>query len=82
MCAEMVTDRWRAVSIPKPKFTPAELAKQMQKLAMEPGALQNAAARAKACGLPDAVKDMCDLIESFSPAPQTIDTVRAEEALA
>jgi UDP-N-acetylglucosamine--N-acetylmuramyl-(pentapeptide) pyrophosphoryl-undecaprenol N-acetylglucosamine transferase len=65
--------------IPQPRFTPAELAKQMQKLAMEPGALQNAAARAKACGLPDAVKDMCDLIESFSPAPQTIDTVRVEE---
>lgn len=66
--------------IPQPRFTPSELAKQMQKLAMEPGALQNAAARARACGFPDAVKDMCDLIESFGPAPQTIDTVRTEEA--
>ncbi|BAK65268.1 UDP-N-acetylglucosamine--N-acetylmuramyl-(pentapeptide) pyrophosphoryl-undecaprenol N-acetylglucosamine transferase [Sphingobium sp. SYK-6] len=64
--------------IPQPKFTPAELAKQMQKLAMEPGALQNAAARARAAGFPDAVRDMADLIESFSPAPQTIDTVRVE----
>lgn len=65
--------------IPQPKFTPSELAKQMQKLAMEPGALQNAAARARAAGLPDAVKDMADLIEGFGAAPQTIDTVRAEE---
>ena len=65
--------------IPQSKFTSAELAKQMQKLAMEPGALQNAAARAKACGLPDAVRDMADLIESFGPAPQTIDTVRVRD---
>jgi len=68
-----------ARAIDQSKFTPAELAKQMQKLAMEPGGLQNAAARARACGRPDAVRDMCDLIESFGPAPQTIDTVRVEE---
>jgi len=68
-----------ARAIEQSKFTPAELAKQMQKLAMEPGGLQNAAARARACGRPDAVRDMCDLIESFGPAPQTIDTVRVEE---
>jgi len=68
-----------ARAIDQSKFTPAELAKQMQKLAMEPGGLQNAASRARACGRPDAVKDMCDLIESFGPAPQTIDTVRVEE---
>jgi len=68
-----------ARAIDQSKFTPSELAKQMQKLAMEPGALQNAAARARACGRPDAVRDMCDLIESFGPAPQTIDTVRVEE---
>lgn len=67
-----------ARAISQKAFTPAELAKQMQKLAMEPGALQNAARRARSCGRPDAVKDMCDLIESFGPAPQTIDTVRAE----
>ena len=51
----------------------------MQKLALEPGALANAAERAKSCGRPDAVKDMCDLIESFGPSPQTIDTVREPE---
>jgi len=68
-----------ARAIDQKKFTPTELAKQMQKLAMEPGGLQNAANRARACGRPDAVRDMCDLIESFGPAPQTIDTVRVEQ---
>jgi UDP-N-acetylglucosamine--N-acetylmuramyl-(pentapeptide) pyrophosphoryl-undecaprenol N-acetylglucosamine transferase len=67
-----------ARAIDQSRFTAAELAKQMQKLAMEPGALVNAADRAKSCGRPDAAKDLADLIESFGPAPQTIDTVRAE----
>jgi len=67
-----------ARAIDQKQFTPAELAKQMQKLAMEPGALVNAAKRAWNCGRPDAVRDMCDLIESFGPAPQTIDTVRVD----
>lgn len=62
--------------IEESRFTAAELAKQMQKLSLEPGALQNAAARAKACGRPDAVRDMADLIDSFGPHPLTIDTVR------
>ncbi len=68
-----------ARAIDQRRFTPTELAKQMQKLAMEPGALMNAADRARACGRPDAAKDLADLIESFGPAPQTIDTVRADE---
>ncbi|MBO9669633.1 MAG: undecaprenyldiphospho-muramoylpentapeptide beta-N-acetylglucosaminyltransferase [Sphingobium sp.] len=68
-----------ARAIDQSRFTAAELAKQMQKLAMEPGALVNAADRAKACGRPDAAKDLADLIESFGPAPQTIDTVREPE---
>lgn len=58
-----------ARSIPQSAFTPVELAKQMQKMAMEPGALENAARRARECGRPDAVKDMADLIESFGIAP-------------
>lgn len=68
-----------ARAIDQSRFTAAELAKQMQKLAMEPGALVNAADRAKACGRPDAAQDLADLIESFGPAPQTIDTVREPE---
>lgn len=70
-----------ARAIDQSRFTATELAKQMQKLALEPGALANAAERARSCGRPAAVKDMCDLIESFGPSPQTIDTVRAEPSL-
>ncbi|HEY1124926.1 MAG TPA: undecaprenyldiphospho-muramoylpentapeptide beta-N-acetylglucosaminyltransferase [Sphingobium sp.] len=68
-----------ARAIDQSRFTAAELAKQMQKLAMEPGALVNAADRAKSCGRPDAAKDLADLIENFGPSPQTIDTVREPE---
>jgi len=46
-----------------------ELAKQMQKMAMEPGALQNAARRAWNCGRPNAARDMADLLESIGTAP-------------
>jgi UDP-N-acetylglucosamine--N-acetylmuramyl-(pentapeptide) pyrophosphoryl-undecaprenol N-acetylglucosamine transferase len=44
-------------------FTPVELAKQMQKLALDPGALANAAARARAVGRPNAAADLADLVE-------------------
>ncbi|HEY0011339.1 MAG TPA: undecaprenyldiphospho-muramoylpentapeptide beta-N-acetylglucosaminyltransferase [Allosphingosinicella sp.] len=45
------------------QFTPVELAKQMQKLALDPGALANAAARARAVGRPNAAADLADLVE-------------------
>jgi UDP-N-acetylglucosamine--N-acetylmuramyl-(pentapeptide) pyrophosphoryl-undecaprenol N-acetylglucosamine transferase len=70
-----------ARAIEQSRFTPAELAKQMQKLAMDPDTLQHAAQRAWACGRPFAARDMADLIESFGPAPTPIDTVRAEPEL-
>lgn len=54
-----------ARSIPQSQFTPVELAKQMQKLGLEPEALANAARRAKSCGRPDAVRDLADLIEEI-----------------
>jgi UDP-N-acetylglucosamine--N-acetylmuramyl-(pentapeptide) pyrophosphoryl-undecaprenol N-acetylglucosamine transferase len=44
-------------------FTPAELAKQMQKLGLEPEALMNAAGRARNAGYPDATRDLADLVE-------------------
>ncbi|HZG09993.1 MAG TPA: undecaprenyldiphospho-muramoylpentapeptide beta-N-acetylglucosaminyltransferase [Allosphingosinicella sp.] len=44
-------------------FTPVELAKQMQKLGLEPAALANAAARARAVGRPNAAADLADLME-------------------
>jgi UDP-N-acetylglucosamine--N-acetylmuramyl-(pentapeptide) pyrophosphoryl-undecaprenol N-acetylglucosamine transferase len=55
-----------------------ELTKQIQKIAMEPGALRNAAERARSCGRPDAVKDLADLIESFGPAPHAVGAARSE----
>ncbi|MCE7795876.1 undecaprenyldiphospho-muramoylpentapeptide beta-N-acetylglucosaminyltransferase [Sphingobium sufflavum] len=69
-----------ARSIPQSAFTPVELAKQMQKLAMEPGALENAARRARECGRPDAVRDMADLIESFGVAPITTNVLKVAPA--
>ena len=47
------------------RFTPAELCRQMQKMALEPGALANAAKRARACGRPLAAADLADLAESL-----------------
>ena len=44
-------------------FTPVELAKQMQKLGLEPQALANAAARAASAGYPLATKALADLVE-------------------
>ena len=54
-----------ARSIPQSQFTAVELAKQMQKLGLEPDALANAARRARGCGRPDAVRDLADLIEEI-----------------
>lgn len=58
-----------ARAIPQSRFVPKELAKQIQKMALEPGALENAARAARKCGRPDAVSDLADLVESFGPAP-------------
>jgi UDP-N-acetylglucosamine--N-acetylmuramyl-(pentapeptide) pyrophosphoryl-undecaprenol N-acetylglucosamine transferase len=50
-------------------FTPVELAKQMQKLGLEPEALARAADRAKAVGRPDATKDLANLVERIGRDP-------------
>jgi UDP-N-acetylglucosamine--N-acetylmuramyl-(pentapeptide) pyrophosphoryl-undecaprenol N-acetylglucosamine transferase len=65
---EMV-DAGGARSIPQHQFTSKELAKQIQKMALLPGALENAAKAARSCGRPDAVRDLADLVESFGKAP-------------
>lgn len=49
--------------IPQGKFTPVELAKQMQKLGLEPDALAKAAERARAVGRPRAAHDLADVME-------------------
>lgn len=54
-----------ARSIAQRSFTAVELAKQIQKLGLEPESLMNAAARARTCGRPHAVRDLADLVESI-----------------
>jgi len=58
-----------ARTIAQHSFTPVELAKQMQKLGLDPVALQNAAGRARICGRPDAARDLADLVESLDQPP-------------
>lgn len=62
--AEMVA-AGAARMIPQPSFTAVELAKQMQKLGLDPQALQNAANRALGCGRPDAAAALADLVEGL-----------------
>ncbi len=64
-----------AISFPQPDFTPAEVAKHIQRMALEAGALEEAAERAASCGLPDATRDLADLVESFA-APPMMDVIR------
>jgi len=64
-----------AQSIPQGDFTPAALAKQIQRMALEPGALETAAENAACCGLPQATRDLADLVESFAPPP-LMDVIR------
>jgi UDP-N-acetylglucosamine--N-acetylmuramyl-(pentapeptide) pyrophosphoryl-undecaprenol N-acetylglucosamine transferase len=44
----------------------------MQKLGLEPLALANAAERAKACGRPQAAKDLADLVERVGRDPALV----------
>jgi len=54
--------------IAQSKFTPVELAKQMQKLGLEPVSLAKAAERAKSAGRPRAARDLADLVERAGAA--------------
>jgi UDP-N-acetylglucosamine--N-acetylmuramyl-(pentapeptide) pyrophosphoryl-undecaprenol N-acetylglucosamine transferase len=51
------------------KFNAVELAKQMQKLGLEPAALTKAASRARSVGRPNAAKELADLVERAGQAP-------------
>ncbi|MGE4322486.1 MAG: undecaprenyldiphospho-muramoylpentapeptide beta-N-acetylglucosaminyltransferase [Sphingobium sp.] len=74
--AREMTEAGGARTIAQSRFTAVELAKQMQKMALEPGALQNAARRARACGRPNAARDLADLLESVGQAPIVNDPVK------
>jgi len=55
-----------ARAIAQSDFTPVNLAKQMQKLGLEPDALANAARRAWGVGRPDAAERLADLVERLA----------------
>jgi UDP-N-acetylglucosamine--N-acetylmuramyl-(pentapeptide) pyrophosphoryl-undecaprenol N-acetylglucosamine transferase len=63
-----------ARSIPQSRFTAKELAKQMQRLGLDPDGLTNAAGRARSVGRPNATRDLADLVENLDHpvAPQTV----------
>lgn len=63
--AREISEAGGARTIPQRAFTAQELAKQMQKLGLEPVALANAAACARSVGRPDAARDLADLVESI-----------------
>lgn len=71
-------------SISQDKFTPVELAKQMQKLGLDPEALQNAAGRARSIGRPDAARALADLVESIDQpsAPELVGVIETANRLA
>ena len=58
-----------ARAIAQNRFNPIELAKQMQKLGLDPESLANAAARARAVGRPNAARDLADLVERTGRNP-------------
>lgn len=57
------------------RFTPSELAKQLQAIAVSPETLGNAAHAAWNCGYPRAASDLADLVEGFGGAP-LMDVIR------
>lgn len=69
-----------ARAIAQDGFTSKELAKQIQKIALEPGALVNAASRARSCGLPHATRDLADLVEGVGGAP-LMDVIRVDNGV-
>ena len=66
-----------ARAIRQSNFTPAELAKQMQKLCLKPAGLALAAEAAKSCGRPHATRDLANLLEKLG-RPPVVDGLRAD----
>jgi UDP-N-acetylglucosamine--N-acetylmuramyl-(pentapeptide) pyrophosphoryl-undecaprenol N-acetylglucosamine transferase len=66
-----------ARAIRQPEFTASELARQVEALASDGEGLAAAAHAAWNCGLPDAVGDLADLVESFGGEP-LMDVIRVQ----
>ena len=64
-----------ARAIRQDRFIAAELAKQIQAIAMNPETLASAAHAAWNCGYPNATRDLADLVEAFGGAP-LMDVIR------
>jgi UDP-N-acetylglucosamine--N-acetylmuramyl-(pentapeptide) pyrophosphoryl-undecaprenol N-acetylglucosamine transferase len=80
--AREMTEAGGARTIPQSRFTAVELAKQMQKLGLDPVALENAAGRARGIGRPDAVGDLADLVESLDAPPARLPVGRVQQKAA
>ena len=61
--AREITAAGGARTIQQDQFTPEVLARQIEALAIDPVALNNAAARALSVGRPHAARDLADLVE-------------------
>ena len=61
--AREMTNAGGARTIQQPDFTPEVLARQIEAMAADPAALNNAAARALSVGRPHAARDLADLVE-------------------
>ncbi|HVJ02408.1 MAG TPA: undecaprenyldiphospho-muramoylpentapeptide beta-N-acetylglucosaminyltransferase [Sphingomonas sp.] len=75
--AREISEAGGARTIPQRAFTAPELAKQMQKLGLETEGLALAAARARSCGRPYAVRDLADLVESINAPAAPVGKARA-----
>ena len=76
--AREMTQAGGARTIAQKDFTPVELAKQMQKLGLDPAALENAAGRARGCGRPQAASDLADLVESLDSPRMVLPVGKAQ----
>jgi UDP-N-acetylglucosamine--N-acetylmuramyl-(pentapeptide) pyrophosphoryl-undecaprenol N-acetylglucosamine transferase len=61
--AELIAQKDGAWIIPQENFTAEALARQIEHLAKNPALLESAAAAAKSCGQPEAVKNLANLVE-------------------
>jgi UDP-N-acetylglucosamine--N-acetylmuramyl-(pentapeptide) pyrophosphoryl-undecaprenol N-acetylglucosamine transferase len=75
--AREISDAGGARTIAQRAFTAPELAKQIQKLGLDTQGLENAAARAKSCGRPQAARDLADLVESIHAPTAPVNVRRA-----
>ncbi len=66
-----------ARAIAQDRFTAVELAKQMQKLGLEPAGLIAAAKAAWGCGRPFATRDLADLVEKLA-RPPVVDGLKSD----